>query len=940
MKKFLPYILIVLIFVQLLAPFTVGLGIKNDLEIQNNKAEAEDEWDTLENFKNAFKESILSQNGSITNQEAGTSSVDFHIKIDTGIAMGEDASMIWRRTDFPNGIPGTNPDHQFRDKDFVLVFKDSNNANKTGFYDVTSVLLGGSCTNCNGESLMNMRMSPSMPVSVESDIAIKELTPVNGGVSTLMAGSEYTVTLYYQAVTGDLLYTYTSNDKGEDILGDNDPDYFPITTPITFSTATVEQGFLGSTGSGEVKINEGVSSILPECPWDFWSHLDGCFARVLYFALFKTTSFVFGLTGQILDFTLMYSISDTSYRSGFVVQGWGIVRDFCNMFFIFVLLYIAFGTILKLNGVKTKEMIINVVIIGLLINFSLFATQIIIDASNILTRVFYNQNTIVTGTQKDADGKIISELGEFGEIKLSVAIVSKVNPVTLIMKAGKVDDIDIKTGVNENGEKETTKGGISTGGFILVVILATIVNIVGIIAFSSCFIIFISRVLGLWLAMILAPLAFFSYTIPQMQDMKMIGWKHWWPETLKMAFLAPVFAFFMYLIVGFMDKGLDIVNADSKTGMNFVVAMIVPFVFIMLLLMQAKKIAVNMSGEVGAALSKAGAAVGGLALAAGTGGAAMAMRGTVGKAGSALSNSTWVNKMAGSKNLFSKFAGNKLKDVGQNVGKSSFDIRKTQAGAAASKGLGVDMSGKGSGLGLAQVKEGGYVKDREDKVKRKQKRAQEIKVNEDEKLTQDVNKLEMDLQSLLNKNAHELEALDKRITVARQDATDINSKETTDPIKVAAKKLALATASAMVTITPADIARKTAAIATANAMDVDDIVKVQAKKDVNDKVTELKENKKAIKSGGSYTETALTAAPGTIPRGAVSYAGNVINGRTIDDLEITAIPDAHAEKQKESRRRTTNYANNTARWWWRSNTNKEAKHKIIMEDKLDSGTKT
>jgi len=54
-----------------------------------------------------------------------------------------------------------------------------------------------------------------------------------------------------------------------------------------------------------------------------------------------------------------------------------VVRDFVNIFFIFVLLYIAFATILSLHGFKTKEMIINVIIIGLLMNFSLFAGQLI-----------------------------------------------------------------------------------------------------------------------------------------------------------------------------------------------------------------------------------------------------------------------------------------------------------------------------------------------------------------------------------------------------------------------------------------------------------------------------------------------------------------------------------------------------------------------------------
>ena len=354
---------------------------------------------------------------------------------------------------------------------------------------------------------------------------------------------------------------------------------------------------------------------MPTCSLDPINfHLGGCIAVALYWIFFKTTSFVFGLTGKVLDFTVMYSIQDTSYRSAFVVQGWGLVRDFCNMFFIFILLYIAFGTILNLHSVKTKEMIINVVIIGLLINFSLFATQVIIDASNILTRVFYNQKTIITGVKDPVTGVVKSELGDFGEIKLSEAIVSKVDPQKLVIQASKVNSIKTK-GVDKETEETYKSNGekISVGSFILVVFLATAVNVVGIIAFLSAGLIFIARVIGLWLAMILAPLAFFSYTVPSLQDMEMIGWKRWWPETLKLAFLAPIFAFFMYLIVGFMDKGLDVISA-SKTngflGLSFVVAMVVPFVFVMILLMKAKDIAKSMSGKIGQSITNGISAAG------------------------------------------------------------------------------------------------------------------------------------------------------------------------------------------------------------------------------------------------------------------------------------------------------------------------------------------
>lgn len=542
MKKILPYILIVLIFVQLFAPFTVDSGIKK-------------------NIAKAAPTDIILEISNIALSDTKISS--------TIVA----------------NAPTESIKADLRPFDSLTLIVNIKNADGT---------------NAKPERRMNIFNNPSPNLKtgiVTQDVSFDSLT----------ASTPYTISIAVEGV-----------DEGvATILKE---------TQIERTTNTPGKTDLISQGSSVAPSNDPDG--LPECSLFFPTKIGGCIAQGLYYLFFRTTSFIFGLTGKILDFTIMYSIQDTSYRSSFVVEGWGIVRDFCNMFFIFILLYIAFGTILKLHSVKTKEMIINVIIIGLLINFSLFATQVIIDASNILARVFYNTNTIVTGVaEKDVEGNIVkvnSELGEFGEIKLSEAIVSKVDPQKLIIQASEVNKIPQK-GINE-GENEETYGDddISVGSFILVTILATIVNVVGIIAFLSAGLIFIARVLGLWLAMILAPLAFFSYTVPALQDMEMIGWKRWWPETLKLAFLAPIFIFFMYLIVGFMDKGLGLVDtvfktASQKSGLSFVISIVVPFIFIMILLMKAKDIAKTMSGTIGQKITNGVAAVGGMAL----GGAAL-----------------------------------------------------------------------------------------------------------------------------------------------------------------------------------------------------------------------------------------------------------------------------------------------------------------------------
>ena len=350
----------------------------------------------------------------------------------------------------------------------------------------------------------------------------------------------------------------------------------------------------------------------------------GCIAQGFYYVLFMPTSYLFALAGTFFDSTFAYSVQDTSYRSAFVVQGWGLVRDFCNLFFIFILLYVAFSTILNVHNFNTKQIIINVVVIGLFINFSLFATQLIIDASNITARVFYNSDAIkitengANGVTEATPGLVV---GEGGVIPLSAALVNKVNPQNLILHSKEVNNIPDKEGrAKSNADAAENLGA---GSFILIVIIASAVNIVGIIVFLSVGLMFIARVIGLWLAMIMAPLAFFTYILPeQMAGIKMIGWKNWWPETFKLAFLAPVFMFFMYIILKFLSLDLiaDVSNKTiSKDGLGFFVATLIPFAFIMILMLKAKGIAKDMSGELGQQITGGVAAAGGMLL----GGAAL-----------------------------------------------------------------------------------------------------------------------------------------------------------------------------------------------------------------------------------------------------------------------------------------------------------------------------
>jgi hypothetical protein len=696
------------------------------IDIEKNKARAERDG-SLRSFTNSFAASSISENISTYIDET-TARVDLHVKIDTGLSLGSDTSDAWKYVATEgNIITGALAGgyKKFPNKNaFILKLTDTETG-KTGWIDLTNLILQQGTNNYT-----EMRGDPGMPVSIGIDLLVDNDINSTGtnGLSKLEPAKTYEAKLYYLACTASACGE--AEGMGETI--GNLPDeksYFPIARNDNIKTADkINQKVGGALGTGNAQIVEGQGDSMPACSMNPLSigkgTFVGCIAQGFYYVLFIPTSYLFALSGVFFDNTFAYSVQDTSYRSAFVVQGWGLVRDFCNMLFIFILLYVAIGTILSLHSMKTKETIINVVIIGLFINFSLFATQLIIDASNITARVFYNADTIEI-TEDGANGVTNATPGakptKDGVLPLSAALVNKVNPQNLIIHAKQINKVPIKGG-DATVQDDDAVDNMGAGTFILIVIIATAVNLVGIIVFCSVGLIFITRVIGLWLAMILSPLAFFTYILPQMEEAKMIGWKNWWPETLKMAFLAPVFIFFMYIILKFLE--LDLISDPmSKDGLTFFIATLMPFAFIMILMMKAKNIATEMSGEIGQKITSKLAMAGGLALGVATGGAALLGRGTIGRLANKANNSNWLNDAAaGKKGKMLQFLGKAGKSTANYTAKSSFDVRQTKAGSAFSKETGLNLDTGTNYLGLDSKKTaGGYVAQQQRKIEKENK---------------------------------------------------------------------------------------------------------------------------------------------------------------------------------------------------------------------------
>lgn len=229
-------------------------------------------------------------------------------------------------------------------------------------------------------------------------------------------------------------------------------------------------------------------------------------------ALVMTVSaLLLGMAGLLLNSVTQFTIVDMNDNlsslmtdGGGIYVAWTTFRDLANMFFIFIILYIAIGTILGLNGGSTKKLLVHVIIIALLLNFSLFFTKVIIDASNILTLGFHD--AIITNNATDGlSGAFMQPLG-----------------------LGKLYDVV--------GAQELLLAQEGYLGMIFLGLFGIILFCTTAFVFLMASLMLIMRYVILVFLMVVSPLAFLAMALPSGGRSK-----KWWDALISQALFAPVF---------------------------------------------------------------------------------------------------------------------------------------------------------------------------------------------------------------------------------------------------------------------------------------------------------------------------------------------------------------------------------------------------------------
>jgi len=204
-----------------------------------------------------------------------------------------------------------------------------------------------------------------------------------------------------------------------------------------------------------------------------------------------------------------------------IVVGWQVVRDLANMFFIVLMLLVAFGTLFNIETYQYKKLLPKLVIAAVLVNFSKMIIGILIDFSQVIMLTFVNAFEDV------AAGNLIFAIGLDKIIAMSSSL----------------------SGLGGGIAMQLSLLGALILGIIMLVVTTAVLLVITVYL--------VARVIMLWMAIVLSPLLFVMPLIPAGQKFS----SQIWDMVSKYLITGPLLGFFLWL-------SFYIMGATTERGMS------------------------------------------------------------------------------------------------------------------------------------------------------------------------------------------------------------------------------------------------------------------------------------------------------------------------------------------------------------------------------------
>ncbi len=216
-------------------------------------------------------------------------------------------------------------------------------------------------------------------------------------------------------------------------------------------------------------------------------------------------------------------------------SGYNIIRQICNTILVIILLFIALGTILRVESYNYKYLLVKLVVAAILINFSGMIAGIVLDFSHVIMSM----------------GRFTENIQEIG---------TKIQENSQIMKeyTNNIDLGDFSSDTSGNLIENMTR---TISRFNVNMILASIMMLILGITVLAVSLFLVIRTVSLWFLFTLAPLAFAFYVLPNTRVMSL----KWWDAFLRYAFTGPLLFFLLFLTV-VISKNLEIEPEPAVVG--------------------------------------------------------------------------------------------------------------------------------------------------------------------------------------------------------------------------------------------------------------------------------------------------------------------------------------------------------------------------------------
>lgn len=390
----------------------------------------------------------------------------------------------------------------------------------------------------------------------------------------------------------------------------------PLTTGIQASTQAAGQSQQQTEGAAADTIGQCLSSGV--------GGLASCIITAVAYLMFQLAASILGFVGLIFNWVVTVTVFQFGLyfaNSAGMLAAWGIARDIGNIILLFGFIFMGICTILDIGNFTAKKTLPRLLIFAVLLNFSLFASEAIVDVANALSAAFY-QGVNSTSAVSSCTGSSLT--GSCATVGISGIILSESGLSTIWQYTS-----------NQGQFANLTNGNAP----LLMILLAIFVTIAAIVLAAGAIMLLV-RAIVLAFLLVVSPLGFAGLAIPPLQKTA----ESWFRRLINEAFFAPVYLLLIFtalkvsavVLPSGQSSFANAISTPSSSNIGIIFLFVLVFGFLIASLIVAKNmsasganIAINTSGRlVGAATIGGSAFVARRTVGAASGGAAKFVRST------------------------------------------------------------------------------------------------------------------------------------------------------------------------------------------------------------------------------------------------------------------------------------------------------------------------